>query len=39
MEYVGHAAPSDRVEIRGDLAGNEFIAYWLGDDGRTRPVP
>ncbi|MEZ5090523.1 MAG: FAD-dependent oxidoreductase [Micropruina sp.] len=35
MEYVGHAAPSDRVEIRGDLAGNEFIAYWLGDDGRT----
>ena len=36
MEYVGHAAPSDTVEIRGDLAGNEFIAYWLGGtDGRT----
>ena len=36
MEYVGHGSPSDSVEIRGDLDGNEFIAYWLGGaDGRT----
>lgn len=36
MEYVGHSAPSDTVELRGDLAENEFIAYWLGGpDGRT----
>ncbi|WP_420113629.1 NAD(P)/FAD-dependent oxidoreductase [Pseudactinotalea sp.] len=33
MEYVGHASPSDSVEIRGDLDGNEFIAYWLDDAG------
>ena len=36
MEYVGHGSPSDTVELRGDVAGNEFIAYWLGGpDGRT----
>ena len=36
MEYVGHGAPSDTVELRGDVAGNAFIAYWLGGaDGRT----
>ncbi len=36
MEYVGHASASDPVEIRGDLAENAFIAYWLGGpDGRT----
>jgi 3-phenylpropionate/trans-cinnamate dioxygenase ferredoxin reductase subunit len=36
MEYVGHGSPSDTVEIRGDLDGNECIAYWLGGaDGRT----
>ncbi|GAB4009324.1 NAD(P)/FAD-dependent oxidoreductase [Nocardioides ultimimeridianus] len=29
MEYVGHGAPDDEVVVRGDLAGNEFIAYWL----------
>jgi len=29
MEYVGHASPDDEVVIRGDLEGNEFIAYWL----------
>lgn len=31
MEYVGHSAPSDRVIIRGDLAGREYVAYWLDD--------
>ena len=36
MEYVGHSAPDDVVEIRGDLAENAFVAYWLGgEDGRT----
>lgn len=36
MEYVGHSSPDDAVEIRGDLAENAFIAYWLGgEDGRT----
>lgn len=36
MEYVGYSSPDDAVEIRGDMASNEFIAYWLGgDDGRT----
>jgi 3-phenylpropionate/trans-cinnamate dioxygenase ferredoxin reductase subunit len=29
MEYVGHADPSDRVVVRGDMAGGEFIAFWL----------
>lgn len=33
MEYVGRPAPDDRVEIRGDLQGNEFVAYWLDDEG------
>lgn len=29
MEYVGHAAPTDQVEIRGDMDQHEFVAYWL----------
>jgi 3-phenylpropionate/trans-cinnamate dioxygenase ferredoxin reductase component len=32
MEYSGHAGPSDRVVIRGDLAAREFIAFWLRGD-------
>jgi 3-phenylpropionate/trans-cinnamate dioxygenase ferredoxin reductase subunit len=35
MEYTGHAAEWDDVVIRGDLAGREFIAFWL-HDGRVR---
>ncbi|HJQ06377.1 MAG TPA: FAD-dependent oxidoreductase [Nocardioides sp.] len=31
MEYVGHGSPDDEVVVRGDLAGNAFIAYWLRD--------
>lgn len=34
MEYVGHSSPQDDVEIRGDLGSHEFIAYWIGEDGR-----
>ncbi|MFJ4679645.1 NAD(P)/FAD-dependent oxidoreductase [Kitasatospora sp. NPDC088783] len=31
MEYTGHAEPGgyDRVVFRGDVAGREFIAFWL----------
>ena len=31
MEYVGFAGPGDysRVIVRGDLAGREFVAFWL----------
>ncbi|HEY3186852.1 MAG TPA: FAD-dependent oxidoreductase, partial [Solirubrobacteraceae bacterium] len=32
MEYAGLARPTDRVVIRGDLAGRELIAFWLSDD-------
>ena len=36
MEYVGHPSPQDRVVVRGDLAGREFIAFWIdGDDHVT----
>ena len=32
MEYAGLARPSDEVVLRGDLAGREFIAFWLRDE-------
>ncbi|GEL17746.1 NAD(P)/FAD-dependent oxidoreductase [Pseudonocardia asaccharolytica] len=33
MEYSGYAQPGsyDRVVVRGDLAGREFVAFWLSD--------
>ncbi|XVU26125.1 NAD(P)/FAD-dependent oxidoreductase [Actinoplanes sp. CA-054009] len=31
MEYTGHAPADAEVVIRGDLAGREFIAFWLVD--------
>ncbi len=34
MEYVGHAPSFDRVVFRGDVAGREFVAFWL--DGANR---
>ena len=34
MEYVGHAPHFDRVVFRGDVAGREFVAFWL--DGANR---
>jgi 3-phenylpropionate/trans-cinnamate dioxygenase ferredoxin reductase component len=34
MEYAGHAAGFDRVVFRGDVAGREFVAFWL--DGERR---
>jgi 3-phenylpropionate/trans-cinnamate dioxygenase ferredoxin reductase component len=37
MEYSGYVEPGgyDRVVFRGDVAGREFIAFWLGDGGRV----
>jgi len=34
MEYVGFVEPGgyDRVIFRGDVAGREFIAFWLSND-------
>jgi 3-phenylpropionate/trans-cinnamate dioxygenase ferredoxin reductase subunit len=34
MEYVGHAPRFERVVFRGDVAGREFVAFWL--DGADR---
>jgi len=34
MEYNGYAADWDRVVLRGDKAGREFLAFWL-KDGRV----
>ena len=37
MEYVGHATreATARVVVRGDLAGREFVAFWLDDGDRV----
>jgi 3-phenylpropionate/trans-cinnamate dioxygenase ferredoxin reductase component len=35
MEYVGHAPSFDRVVFRGDVAGREFVAFWLDADNRV----
>jgi len=37
MEYVGHAPPGsyDRVVTRGDVAGREFLAFWLDGVGQV----
>lgn len=37
MEYTGFAAPGDyeRVVVRGDLAGREFVAFWLDPQRRV----
>ncbi|MGC4935243.1 NAD(P)/FAD-dependent oxidoreductase [Gordonia sp. DT30] len=35
MEYTGLAGPDDEVVLRGDVAGREFVAYWVGEDGRV----
>ena len=31
MEYTGNVRCWDEVVVRGDLAGREFIAFWLSD--------
>jgi 3-phenylpropionate/trans-cinnamate dioxygenase ferredoxin reductase subunit len=37
MEYSGYVQPDgyDRVVFRGDVDGREFVAFWLGADGRV----
>jgi 3-phenylpropionate/trans-cinnamate dioxygenase ferredoxin reductase subunit len=35
MEYVGHAPHYERVVFRGDVAGREFVAFWLDGDNRV----
>ena len=35
MEYVGHAPDFERVVFRGDVAGREFVAFWLDGDNRV----
>ncbi|MGO4342286.1 NAD(P)/FAD-dependent oxidoreductase [Pedococcus sp. 2YAF34] len=31
LEYHGLGSPDDEVVVRGDLAGREFLAFWLHD--------
>jgi 3-phenylpropionate/trans-cinnamate dioxygenase ferredoxin reductase subunit len=35
MEYHGLGSPDDEVVVRGDLAGREFVAFWVRD-GRVK---
>jgi 3-phenylpropionate/trans-cinnamate dioxygenase ferredoxin reductase subunit len=35
MEYAGYAADYSRVVFRGDVAGREFVAFWLAGDNRV----
>jgi 3-phenylpropionate/trans-cinnamate dioxygenase ferredoxin reductase component len=35
MEYVGHAPSFEQVVFRGDVAGREFVAFWLDADNRV----
>jgi 3-phenylpropionate/trans-cinnamate dioxygenase ferredoxin reductase component len=35
MEYAGHAPSFERVVFRGDVAGREFVAFWLDGDSRV----
>jgi 3-phenylpropionate/trans-cinnamate dioxygenase ferredoxin reductase component len=35
MEYVGHAPEYQRMVFRGDVAGREFVAFWLDADNRV----
>lgn len=38
MEYIGHAPRGsyDRVLVRGDLPGREFVAFWVDADDRLK---
>ncbi|MGV9803191.1 NAD(P)/FAD-dependent oxidoreductase [Mycobacterium sp. NPDC003449] len=35
MEYVGHPAGYRRAVFRGDVAGREFVTFWLDGDDRV----
>jgi 3-phenylpropionate/trans-cinnamate dioxygenase ferredoxin reductase subunit len=34
MEYLGPASPDDRVEVRGSMADDDFVAYYSNAEGR-----
>lgn len=36
MEYVGYTPDFANVVFRGDVAGREFVAFWLDGDNRVR---
>lgn len=38
MEYIGHAPNGsyDRIEVRGELEGLEFIAFWMDPQNRIK---
>lgn len=38
MEYIGHAPDGsyDRVVVRGDLPGREFVAFWIDAEQRIQ---
>lgn len=35
MDYAGYASGADQVVLRGDVAGREFVAYWLDGENRV----
>ncbi|WAC94023.1 NAD(P)/FAD-dependent oxidoreductase [Mycobacterium sp. Aquia_213] len=35
MEYTGYAPTFERVVFRGDVAGREFVAFWLDGENRV----
>jgi 3-phenylpropionate/trans-cinnamate dioxygenase ferredoxin reductase component len=35
MEFTGDPAPDDRLVVRGDLNGREFVAFWLREGRLT----
>jgi 3-phenylpropionate/trans-cinnamate dioxygenase ferredoxin reductase subunit len=35
MEYVGYAPNFERVVLRGDVPGREFVVFWLDGDNRV----
>lgn len=35
MEYVGRSSPGDDVVVKGSLADDQFVAYWLDGDTVT----
>ena len=37
MEYAGYVEPDGYSDVvfRGDVAGREFVVFWLADDGRV----
>lgn len=40
MEYLGHATSESTAQVvtRGDVAGREFVAFWLDGQGRVEAV-